>query len=376
MRTLGKNADGTLSVCKAKPENRGRGNCPHGEHLESDMDARAIASHNEKALERSMDSAPPVVKRTTPNPAEIARVTPNSIRSHPGGAALTREQFNEASISIAAAFPEKDWDAIGAFYRKMEERLSDKALSSNHRSAVANVASYLNSGDPTAKKVRAFLGKDVDTREFANLLVHNVRAMTFDYAWRNGQRGISMDRSVLTTLNNDMNKERYVASVLFFGGRCCYCNQAMRKFNGKDPIPDNIATGEHITPISPSDSGAVVGGTRYGNMALACHGCNEERGNQDLNEWVEKTQRISQENKGASLERIEAFRRFALYRDYTEEESRLIRAKVSELKQFAASKPAISKGKYSREDGEAISREFKVGLYDLQRELRGTHLDT
>ena len=111
-------------------------------------------------------------------------------------------------------------------------------------------------------------------------------------------------------------------------------------------------------------------------MALACHGCNEERGNQDLNEWVEKTQRISQENKGASLERIEAFRRFALYRDYTEEESRLIRAKVSELKQFAASKPAISKGKYSREDGEAISREFKVGLYDLQRELRGTHLDT
>lgn len=370
MRTLGKNSDGTLSVCRAQPENRGRGNCPHGEHMESSMGAQEIAKHNEKMLEESMGSAPPVVKRSVPSPADIARITPNSIRSHGAGGSLTRDQFNDASMAIAASFPENDWEAIGTFYRKMEERLSDETLSSNFHSAVANVNNYLNSSDPTARKVRSFLGREVNTKEFASLLVHNVRAMTFDYAWKNGQRSISMDRSVLTTLNNDMNKERYVASVLFFGGRCCYCNKPMKKFNGKHPIPEDTATGEHITPISPSKPGAVVGGTRYGNMALACHGCNEERGNQDLREWVDKTERIPQGSKEASMERIESFRRFALYRDYTEEESQIIRSKVAELKRFASTKQVISKGRYSKEDGAAIEKEFKVGLYDLQRELR------
>lgn len=51
-RRVGINADGTVSVCRARPENVGRGRCKHIEHVESSLSDAEISKINEDALEK------------------------------------------------------------------------------------------------------------------------------------------------------------------------------------------------------------------------------------------------------------------------------------------------------------------------------------
>lgn len=62
------------------------------------------------------------------------------------------------------------------------------------------------------------------------------------------------------------------------GGKCCYCEKPMVRFKGKYPAggpPANAETVEHLRRRAD-------GGTnRRDNLALACHDCNQSRGNVD-----------------------------------------------------------------------------------------------
>lgn len=350
--------DGTLSVCKAKPENRGRGRCPHSEHheLEGPMAAPAvIQAYNEEQLASTFGSISTMKKLQPTNPA---------VPSPGGGVGMSRREFSEASYELAGAFPQEDWDYINEFCHEFESRLEDEEYQSHFSSAQESVQAYLMSDSPVASRIRDFLGPEIDMDTFSTILVREVRSMRAQLPLINSKNRQSLSRIIGTNLNNDMTRERYVASVLFFGGRCCYCNCVLTKDEA-----ETKATGEHITPLSSESGSPIVGGTRYGNMALACWGCNNERGNKDLGVWLKETKRFPLEEKKAAIRRIQSFREFALYREYTPQQSELIRKTTSELVSLFRSKPATQKA-YEAETWSFLKREFQGRLYELERDLR------
>lgn len=352
----GKKPDGTLSICRARPEFRGKGVCKHGDHVElSRKDVSSfVKEYNEEVLAEQFETSS-LVDNQFPN-----NVSADRVQSHRKGAVISREELTEGANKVALSISNEDWGLIQSFYKTYAQRLNDKELDKKFFYASDNIADYLKSDDETAVKLREFLGKKVDLDELSSIIVYQVKAMTSAEKWRINKRA-SMTRIFFTSLNNDMTKERYIASVLFFGGRCCYCNKVLRK----NPPPGSQASGEHITPLSPDDPNGVHGGTRYGNMALACVSCNRDRKNTELVEWVRKTRRIPAKDKKFALGRIQAFREFALYKDYSKEESDHISKKAQELQAFVSSQRGED-GNYFENSESKIQERIKVALYDLR----------
>lgn len=359
-RTYGKKSDGTLSVCRAKPEHRGKGRCKHYDHVElsSDNLEAFVREYNEQALEEYFSKRAELRRKGLLNNKVPQGVTANKIKSHEGGNYLSRKELTEGANKVAASFREKDWSFIQEFHKKYDQHIDEE--NQHYLSAVEDIAEYLQSDDTTARKLRGFLGKDVNLYELSEIMVFQVKSMTSPETWKENRRS-SMNRVIFTTLNNDMNRNRYIASVLFFGGRCCYCNRVLRK----NPPPGHQASGEHLTPVGPDDENSVHGGTRYGNMALACITCNGSRKNTDLEEWISTTRRIKKEDKSFVLGRIQAFREFALYEEYSKAENDVIVKHVEKLQAFVDSCRGPD-NQYKEGTAEMITDRIKITLYDLR----------
>lgn len=360
---VGRKSDGVLEVCRALPDNRGRGRCPHGDHIEvskKDIADGVLDRFNEEVLSKSL-GAVSVNKRDNDFPNNVSE---NAISSHSSGRVLSRDELLSGAQKIADNFTDEDWAIMRGYYNSLNKsihrRLSNGGLQKRFNDVSENVAEYLKSDDVAAIQTREFLGDGVDLDEFSRILTHQVKAMTCAEEWRGSKSSIR--RIILTSLDNDMTRERYTASVLFFGGRCCYCNCVLRK----SPPPGRQASGEHLTPVSPSDPNSVNGGTRYGNMVLACVRCNNSRGNKELVSWVQKTNCIPEKDKALALGRIQAFRNFTLYHEYSPEENDRIMDTVKNLEKHLTKLTESNGGKLSIEQRREFKREIKVALYDLK----------
>lgn len=310
-KVFGKREDGTLVVCRALPENRGVGNCPHAEHIEiSDEQLKTGFLHkfNEEVISRSGVTAFPVLEKKN----AVSR-TEQRKRS-----AATLAKLLKESAEIEKTLPQKDFDLVKSVYGDFARLHKDKAPL-DMSIAMEN---YLTSDEPTATKLREYLGAGTNYADLSDILVNEIGGMTSEHRWSTSGRH-SISRVILTALNNDMDRENYVASVLYFKGKCCYCQKQLgRNAGGTVSLP----TGEHITPIAPSRANAPVGGTRFGNVALACNRCNKSRANEDLIIWLKQSGApVSDAVKSESLARINAFRKFTGYSDYTPEQTALIR---------------------------------------------------
>lgn len=356
----GTKPDGTLNICRARPEYRGKGSCKHGEHVEVDRIGaeKFVAEYNEQALEEHYKKLALEEEKRLRNRRMPENVSADEIQSHKGGRVLSKEELTKGANQVAQNFRNTDWNFINEFHKKYDMRMGGHHQ--HFDDASANIADYLKSDDEVAVKLREFLGDEVNLEEFSDIIVYHVKAMTFSEKWAKGKRP-SMKRVIFSTLNNDMTKTRYVSSVIFFGGRCCYCNKVLRK----NPPPGNQASGEHITPLSPENPDAIHGATRYGNMALACVACNGDRKNTDLVEWVQKTRCIPNKDKVFVLGRIKAFREYALYEEYTKEENDRILDKVNELQEFVVN-CRKGDGQYIDNANEKINEKIKIALYDLK----------
>lgn len=324
-RTFGRNTDGTISVCTAKPENKGKGRCFHTDHVVSEIDDSQVQAYNERILSENLGNIPTVRKSAS----QTKTFYDDRYTSPSGEGSLSREELSEASSRISEQFSNEDYAFIKEFYQKYGERLSNARIVQAYENSSENIYAFLTSDDPVAVKTRSFIGPDVDMKVFSRIIVSNVGAMTAEERWKNDGRYVSVDRIILTSVLNDMNKERYIASVLFFGGRCCYCQTpfTMPGSGGK-----RVPSGEHLTPISPETPPPYCAATKFGNVALACVGCNSSRGNKDLKEWVSETRRIPEEKKQDVLDRIAAFRRFALYKELDDRQVHAIRSSIGQIK--------------------------------------------
>lgn len=342
---------GELTICRAKPENRGKGRCYHTSHPDvSFMTQDDIHEFNERKLAqyyKKNDGEKHVRKVNNP----FSAVT------------LTEEEFNHSVSGISQAFPQEAYDYIKQITTNVHRRLSDNQLNKIFDSTAENIQDYLESSDPIARQTRLYLGKDISLKDFSELIAFNVSSMTRSEKWRaNNRRNPGINRVVMTSIANDMTKERYIASMLFFGGRCCYCGQPVAKTKGP-----RQATGEHITPVSPKTP--PPGATRFGNMALACAACNKNRSNEQLETWVVKTSRIKPENKKQVLSRIQQFRNFALYKDFTKKEAEEITLAIDHLHHIKSAN--VEQGGGWREGGkERMETAVLKALDELREKIR------
>lgn len=359
IKTFGTKKDGTLIICKAKTENRGKGNCKHFDHKDisiEELKKGFIKRYNEKALEEFYGKEG-YMFNSKGKPIPISHI---QIQVDSKGRILSKEELEAGASKIAHSFSNNDWKFIQDFYKGYHNRLTDEKFRKQFEDdASENILDYLESDDEVAVKVREFLGSKINLKNFSGILVQQVGSMTAEYRWKSGRA--SVRRVILSSFDNDMTKERYIASVLFFGGKCCYCNVPLQK----DPPPSKQASGEHLTPVSPLNKEDIAGSTRYGNMALACIRCNRDRENKELITWMQETRCINEEDKKNTLGKIKAFRNFALYSDYSEEENDEINKTVDSMNDFISNLREPN-GYVSKENFHKIKDQFKIQIHDLK----------
>lgn len=359
----GRRSDGCVERCRAKPENRGRGRCPHGEHVAL-TGAQAQEINQERLSEAvpgfhggagnnansgtveggaAVNDAPrvrPGAGRVggvrVPRPGGVPKPSPGVFHNSRASRPLTAKELSEQSARVSAALDEETWGSIRGLWERVNLAIADgdeeKAADSRAlweragEKARGLFLAELDADTEDGRRLRAYLGEDVATSDVADILAFNIGQMTSPVPVKS--RDTKLSRHALTAFDNDMNKSRYVMSVLAFGGRCCYCNRPLHR---GEPA-DGQATAEHITPVNPRGGSTVRGATRYGNMALACVACNRARGNQNLEEWVLVTGRIpDREEKARCLARIREFRAYAGYEEYTAEQTKRLNREIGRM---------------------------------------------
>ena len=356
----GRRSDGCVERCRAKPENRGRGRCPHGEHVAL-TDAQAQEINQERLSEAvpgfhggagnnansgtveggaAVNDAPrvrPGAGRVggvrVPRPGGVPKPSPGVFHNSRASRPLTAKELSEQSARVSAALDEETWASIRGLWERVNLAIADgdEAAAADSRAlweragekARGLFLAELDADTEDGRRLRAYLGDDVKTSDVADILAFNIGQMTAPVPVKS--KDTKLSRHALTAFDNDMNKSRYVMSVLAFGGRCCYCNRPLHR---GEPA-DGQATAEHITPVNPRGGSTVRGATRYGNMALACVACNRARGNQNLEEWVLVTGRIpDREEKARCLARIREFR---AYEEYTPEQTKRLNREIGRM---------------------------------------------
>jgi len=272
-----------------------------GEIPEEFLDGRIKPSGNGKG------------KSNTSIPAQRAD---RKVQTHLDGLALSKNELKKSAARMSDLISNEEYKVIKDFIDKYEEM---------SRRSAESIAEFLNSDDEVAKKTKAFIGEPPSSEDFADLLANNVRSMTKSLPFANS--GATIPRYVMSRMNNDMNKTRYIASVLYFGGRCCYCNTVMNRISGSE----SQATGEHLTPLSGEGEPPKWGGTRFGNVVLACKKCNTSRMSMNLEDFINTTDRIPDDQRKHCLDRINAFREFALYEEYSDEQNKEISKVIDNL---------------------------------------------
>ena len=396
----GRRSDGCVERCRAKPENRGRGRCPHGEHVAL-TDAQAQEINQERlsgvvpgfhggagngAYDGAGDGARVVGARPgagrvggvrVPRPGGVPKPSPGVFQNSHVSRPLTAKELSEQSARVAASLDEETWGSIRGLWERVNLAIADgdEAAAADSRAlweragekARGLFLAELDADTEDGRRLRAYLGEGVKTSDVADILAFNIGQMTAPVPAKS--RDTKLSRHALTAFDNDMNKSRYVMSVLAFGGRCCYCNRPLHR---GEPA-DGQATAEHITPVNPRGGSTVRGATRYGNMALACVACNRARGNQNLEEWVLVTGRIpDREEKARCLARIREFRAYAGYEEYTPEQTKRLNLEIGRMNRaYARELEKLGEGADSVKVKAAARRALRRGVMRMRDAVHG-----
>lgn len=325
---FGYHKNGRMSICKAKPGNEGRYGCPHDSHVDltrEDLKSGIVERTNEESFQRELAElgVEALVSRVRGGAKARAAFRkkhglPESTKSEPS---LPLDNFLAQVKDRRGILPQRDPELIDGFIDSFVARLqrAPETLSLAERKGAMN--QFISSDDEQMNKMREYLGEQ-DLSRIGGLLSEETSSMVRKVRFSgNAKNRTSLQRTLLTNLNNDMDSRNYMRSVLYFKGRCCYCDERLWNSGDKESLSP---TGEHLTPVSPEKKDELFSGTRYGNMALACAHCNRERGNSPLERHLWRSPRLPDERKPEILARIELFREFAGYREYNALERRKI----------------------------------------------------
>lgn len=241
-KVFGTRPDGTLVVCRALPENRGKRNCPHAEdHIElsiKQLRSGFLIRHNEEALAKFFGEFPELTRSSASQKAKERRDA-RFIETDPEimelkGKARRMDMIARGKENVKN-FTQEQYDFSKGFYSHIKDMLptQDGPIERN-KSKVNELSTFLKSGSVFAVEAREFFGDDINLDDLSDVLVNTPKSMSSHIPWRRSHN--SCKRAVLTSLNNDMSKENYVTSVVFFKGKCCYCNCNLKKMRTRNQM--------------------------------------------------------------------------------------------------------------------------------------------
>ena len=244
------------------------------------------------------------------------------------GGTISRADLDESIGAVNDVITDSDWrDMV-----HMSSMISDSIASEGVKRTKRRIVDFMNSDDSYAVRLRDYFGDGVNIDDIGGLIVNEVGSMTRKSVINRSGGKPSIRRCVLTRTANDMNRRRYIASILFFSGRCCYCGAPLRHGTGNNnDDPSLTASGEHIDPLA----GHPPGETRFGNMALACVRCNSDKRDRGLDEWIESTGMLDDHQKTLAMRRIMTFRRYSLYEPMSHERESIVESAISRLNAIA-----------------------------------------
>ena len=144
----GRRSDGCVERCRAKPENRGRGRCPHGEHVAL-TDAQAQEINQERlsgvvpgfhggagngAYDGAGDGARVVGARPgagrvggvrVPRPGGVPKPSPGVFQNSRASRPLTAKELSEQSARVAASLDEETWGSIRGLWERVNLAIAD-----------------------------------------------------------------------------------------------------------------------------------------------------------------------------------------------------------------------------------------------------------
>lgn len=351
MIMFGRTTDGTLSQCTAKPENRGKGNCPHSSHfkLPADKAEQILKKDAERQLEKQHNKLI-ILKKRDEKRARKEKIREAELKRFEKFINSERTKIEELTEQLSS----ENVEHIDNFVKDLEE-LSSNNTFKTEADIEKLVKEYLMSDNYSARKVLEEFGDAYTPSDISELLVRVPTSMTKKSKSKNGNN--SSSRIILSGVENNMDRSTYIKSVVYFGGKCCYCGITLKTEDGENY---RKATGEHLSPLSPDNKDSVRSSTRFGNMALCCDDCNHSKGNEDLEQWIVKSSRVKKARKIYVIAKIRAFRRFAGYKDFSKEFSQEIDKSLEHLHQ--ESERMRSEGENPRKLKEMLNDE----LYKLR----------
>lgn len=252
------------------------------------------------------------------------QMNPSMLIPRYGGKPISRVHFNGVVDSVASSVTKEDWSHLVMLSERLNDLIDHDDM--GVQEARGRILDALESDSDEARGFRAYCGDDVRMEDVADLIVMNVGAMTQRVRY-GSNRSSSLRRAVLSSTSNDMNKRRYIASVMFFGGRCCYCGVPLHKGRPGGQQLNDTATGEHLDPLN----GHPPGETKFGNMALCCYRCNTDKSDKPMEQWLSSTHMLSPGQVKSARDGIRSFRDFAFYEPMDERHAKFVDASLDEL---------------------------------------------
>jgi 5-methylcytosine-specific restriction endonuclease McrA len=306
-------------------------------HADSIIEARRIY---EQRIAAETPRPTPMRKRTRRKP--IRNHSPHDvlITSRMTGRSINADDLDAGSDQISAVITDDQWsqiqsatDSIYAMYGAVSHgnTMSTKDFSRLQQKIAGLIRT---SPDPSMRAVRQYLGDEVSADDIAHLITacpHSLNAPAII------QSNNSVARCLLTRTSNDMDKRRVIATILFFGGRCCYCGKPIHKAKNKQ-VKADTATADHLDPIQPDNNNDTPGETKFGNVVLCCHACNEAKGNKTMTAFISETRTIPNNKKIAAIDMIRSFRKYSLYTPMNDRQAIATREQINKLQKLKNSK--------------------------------------
>ena len=304
---------------------------PYGSDIHAHDLKTAMSIMERRAADRSTPLSL-MARRRTANPLANARI--RAIR--PGGKGIRREQLDDGASKINGMFTDEQWQSFQDAVDRLDYGLAgwDEKHDEQHhidrrefQRAERALVGYMRSDDKAMRAIRAYIG-DEAVVDVARLILSCPKSM-------NGRAIIGkapLARCLLSRTHNDMDRKHVIATVLFFGGRCCYCGRRIHKATG--PAQNALtATADHLDPISPNradrEHGQPYGETRFGNVALCCHECNKRKANMTMTSWL----KANGSRRNSIAAKIREFRNYAMYSPMGETQCAAVDGELAALRE-------------------------------------------
>lgn len=154
-------------------------------------------------------------------------------------------------------------------------------------------------------------------------------------------------RYMMVNIENDLNEQRVIMTILISFGRCVYCGANVKPYvlvtqrNGVR-ADDLRATADHVYPVHPEPgTNDSAGGTVFGNMAISCLACNQDKANHSPNKWLAMTPLLTTGDRTNARRQLDTLRLVAGWEPVSQARVNAIDEEVALVRRLVELNPGV-----------------------------------